>query len=302
MRLLTYTPNRHEVTVVGQTHTVYNDLAWCATPGYEQYIAGAGQDCTLQLWDMDPPEGPPRCFTRPLDAPVQTVAFHTKVPKLLLTVEASGVGRLIDWLATIAPGVHTVQSAAAFAEPHAAAAFATQHTPTPGRAAWQAQDPDTIGALLGSRWSVWNVGAQSAQPTRPMTTGVLSAGALPSAGHFAFCPTNARLFAVAVPGVSPALLAQSGYVAAPSGTSTYAAVQLYDSAFPQSPQKIDIHKQTPSVPDSVDLDTTGTSDPPTLPRAYSVASVDWLPHRIGPYDVLLVAIGTRIVPIPARAL
>lgn len=295
LRLLSHSAHGTSSTVLGTTSARINDMAWCATPGYEQYVACAAQDGAVQLWDLEPTQGTPACHTLRLGASIQTVAFHAKVPKLLLAVDASGVGRLIDWLASISNGAHEAQTTMAFADPSAVALHAAQGVCTAGRAAWQAQDPDVIGALLGTHWSVWNVGARSAHPTRPLSSGTLAASALPGPGGFAFSPTNSRLFAVYAPALSPALVAQSG-----AGSASHGTVHIYDAAFPQNPRRIEIQSQTPQTPAAVDLATTGTGGGvSTLPSAYSVAGLDWLPQRVGAYDVLLVAIGTRIVPIPA---
>lgn len=298
LRLLSATAQETTSTVLGPTHTVVHELAWCSAPGYEQYLAAACEDSTVQLWDLEPPSGTPERHALRLAAPVQSVAFHVRMPKLLLAFDASGVGRLIDWLASLAPGVHDAQTTLSFSDASALALHATQGVHTPAYAAWQAQDADVIGAVLGARWSVWQVGAQGAHPARAALQGTLGATTVPGRGCFAFAPTNARLFAVSTPALSPALLAQAGYVSGTTGGAT-SAVQLLDTAFPQSPRRLDVHVMTPHVPGAVDLDATGTGGVASAPTAHGVTGLDWLPQRVGAYDVLLVAVGTRLVPIPA---
>ena len=251
---------------LADTHARVSDLAWCASAGYESYAAAACADGTVRLWDL---EG--GCRTHYLNSAVLSVAFHPKVPKLLLAMESSGVGYLLDWLASDGE----LRTAASFHEPVTLGAHATQHYEAQGAAAWQAQDADMVGALLGSRWCVWNVHEASV----PVASGQLH---LPSVhGGLRFCPTNSRLFAVFAHGsMSP-------------------AVHIFDSAFPASPRSIDVHAQTPFRPGPVSLDTTGAAGTAaTLPSAYGARSIDWMPRRMAAYDVLLVGVGRHLVPIP----
>ena len=166
---------------LADTYARVTDLAWCASPGYESYAAAACSDGTVRLWDL---EG--GCRTHYLNSAVLSVAFHPKVPKLLLAMESSGVGYLLDWLASDGE----VRTAASFHEPITLGAHATQHYEAQGAAAWQAQDADMVGALLGSRWCVWNVHEASV----PVASGQLHQPSVH--GGLRFCPTNSRLFAV----------------------------------------------------------------------------------------------------------
>ena len=166
---------------LADTYARVTDLAWCASPGYESYAAAACSDGTVRLWDL---EG--GCRTHYLNSAVLSVAFHPKVPKLLLAMESSGVGYLLDWLASDGE----VRTAASFHEPITLGAHATQHYEAQGAAAWQAQDADMVGALLGTRWCVWNVHEASV----PVASGQLHQPSVH--GGLRFCPTNSRLFAV----------------------------------------------------------------------------------------------------------
>ncbi|PKI84173.1 hypothetical protein MVES_002159 [Malassezia vespertilionis] len=266
-----------EMSVLAQSQTPIHDLDWCATPGYEQYVAAAGDDGSLQIWDLEPEHGVPECHTMRLGASILSVSFHAKVPKLLLAVDASGVGRLIDWLASISPECDDVQTAVTFSDPSALAANVTQGICAMGGAAWQPHDPDVVGALLGTRWCVWNLASHTTNPTRPSAHGAFQSGPMPSGGGIRFCPTNARLFALHIP----------------------AAVQIFDASFPTSPRAIDVHDQAPFRGSrSVDLHADSTSAR-SVRQACTVGDVDWAPFRVGGYDVLFVAVGRQVLVVPA---
>lgn len=278
-------------------------------PGYEQYVAVAGDDGTLQLWDLEPESGIPVHTDILFGTSLLSVAFHAQMPKLLYVVDAAGVSRLIDWLASLEGPAGDVQTMLALAEPTTLAEYATEGVRAVGNGTWQAQDPALIGALLGTRWSVWNTGAADSNPSRPVASGEIcgAAGALgrmPGGGGFRWCPTNPRLFAVYVPALSASLLAQTGCTAeAAGGVQNAPALQICDLAFLQSPWAVDVHALAPFSGRAVDMEVVGAEIGvhATLPTAHGISDADWMPHRVGAYDVLLVAVGHQLVPVPATA-
>lgn len=295
--------------LLGETHGAVTDVAWCPASGYESYVATAGEDGVIQLWNLEPQaesEFPmedgaedaaaaagPTCRALYLDCAVLSLSFHPKVPKLLLAIESSGVGHLIDWLASH----DEVRITASFHDPVTLGMSMTQRMDMQGAGAWQMQDSDIVGALLGPRWGVWNISNGS---SAPVAQGSLRGVDETCHGGFRFCPTNSRLFAIYVSSVPGHILAQSGYTTgAVSKGQTAATVQVFDSAFPATPRALDVYKQAPFQSHKVSLETTGRSSTTTLPAAYGVSSVDWLPRRVGSYDVLLVAVGCQLLPIPA---
>ena len=293
--------------LLGDTQVSINDVAWCMVPGYERYVAAAGEDGTLQIWDLEPEGSGPVCHELYFDAPLLSVAFHSKMPKLLFVMDGSGVGRFVDWLASIAPsasGSTDVRLAASITDPVTLSAYAAEHADVRGAGAWQPQDAGVVGALLGTHWCVWNVSSNGAArgAAAPEETGVVRGAEhllqLPRGGSFRFSLTNPRLFAVSLPTL-PGAAAATGVAPRSSGV---AGVHVYDLALPTSPRQVDVHAQTPYWGvRPVLLNVTGTAEAgePTVPAAYGVASLDWLPHRVGAYDVLLVGVGRLVVPIPA---
>lgn len=280
------TTTRH----IASTPAQVLDAAWCTAPNYESYAATACADGTAYVWNLEPDNV--QCTPLYLDTSVLSVAFHPKVPKLLLTVESSGVGRLIDWLASR----DEMRTTASFHEPMTLGAHATHKHEAQGAAAWQAQDADMVGALFGTRWCVWNVNASPV----PVASGQLALPTSGAVGGFRFCPTNPRLFAVYVSALPHHVRAQSGYdgTASAASSASTSAVHVFDSAFPTSPRGVDVHCQTPHTSDSVRLNDTGIASTSTVPTAHGVQSIDWLPRKVGAYDVLLVGVGRRIVPVP----
>ena len=297
LRLLTASsdedvPTSHKK--VADLHARVLDVAWCGSSGYESFVATACADGAVQVWNLEPENGSDSatCQTHYLDSAVLSVAFHTKMPKLLLAFESGGVGYCIDWLASR----EELRTTASFHEPMTVGLHATQGYDAQGAAAWQSQDADIVGALLGTRWSVWNMSTGHV----PVASGQLHQTSATGYGGFRFCPTNSRLFAVFVSTLSHHVLTHSGYSTSTSGLAgSTAAVYIFDSAVPSSPRAVDVHRQTPLRGGSVLLDATGHDDSATLPTAYGVQSIDWLPRRVGPYDVLLVGVGHHVVPIPA---
>ncbi|WFD33072.1 hypothetical protein MSPP1_004129 [Malassezia sp. CBS 17886] len=266
------------------------DVAWCTAAGYEQYLAAAGLDGTLFLCDLDATHV--RLAGVPLGASLLAVAFHAKLPKLLLAVDASGVSRLVDWLAAIAaPDDACV--ALSFSDAPTLARYTAHATLATGAGAWQPQDADVVGTLYGTRWGVWNVGGKgSAVPLIHGDVGVYGAA---GRGRFRWCPTNARLFATLTPSVPG-----GGAVPGAPMLTSVAPVHVFDSAFPTGPRALDANMQTPYRAEPVDLDTVGDGDAAArLSTEEAVSDVDWLSYRVGVYDVLLIAVGRTVVCVPA---
>lgn len=284
--------------VLGTSPEPLLDVAWCAASGYESYVATGGAHGAVHIWHLDEDEaGEDRvtCRTIYLDHAVLTVAFHTEVPKLLLAVESHGVARLMDWLS----GADTPRSSAWFHDPATLGAYAADGVDVQGSASWQRQDGDVLGAMLGPRWNVWH---RTQGTATPVVQGVVHGAPSTCGGSLRFCPTSARLLAVHATQVPSAVVAaSSGAAAGPPAEVSGAAsfVQVLDMAFPQSPRVVDVHHRTRFHERYVDLDATGDGRAATVPASYGAASLDWLPKRVGAYDVLLVAVGYHVIPVPA---
>lgn len=286
LRLLTATHDATSSAVLGTAGARIGDLAWCAAPGYEQYVAVGCDDHTVQLWDLEPAHGGRAAAARVLrvGAPVRTVAFHTHVPKLLLVVDASGVGRLVDWAAALAaPDARALPTSASFADAHAVAQHAAQGAPAAGHAAWHALDADVVGAALGAHWHVWQLGARGGGAHVVLHGAVPGGAQQPGGACLAFAPTNARLLAVG----ARAPCAEGG-------------VLLIDTAFPQSPRSVAVQVQTARVPAAVDVrGGARAARGAARTAAEGVAALAWLPQRVAGTDVLLVAVGARLVAVCA---
>ncbi|WFC94718.1 hypothetical protein MBRA1_001352 [Malassezia brasiliensis] len=281
LRLLTATHDATSNAVLGTAGVRIDDVAWCAAPGYERYVAVGCAD-GVQLWDLEPADGAHAAVRRVLrlGAPVVSVAFHAHVPKLLLAVDASGVGRLVDWPAALdAREAHAVPTHASFADAPAVARHAAQGAAARGHAAWHAQDAEVVCAALGAHWRVWQVPRGGA--ARVVLQGAVPGGAAPAGAWVAWAPTNARLLAVG----ARAPCAEGG-------------VQLIDTAFPQSPRTVAVHAQTARVPAAVDVRARGVRGA-VRAVAEGVGGLAWLPQRVGGVEVLLVAVGARLVAVPA---
>ncbi|WFD28072.1 hypothetical protein MNAN1_003080 [Malassezia nana] len=284
---------------LGDTHARINDLVWCPTPGYESFVVAGTASGVVQVWNLesnetDSTELAASCKQLYLDSSVLSVSFHPRIPKLLFTLESSGVGRMIDWLASD----EELRTVVTFYEPYTLGAHTTQLTEAQGAGAWQSQDSDIMGALLGSRWCVWNV--SEGNPVE-VASGVLHSGVHSSheSGGFRFCPTNSRLFALYTSSVPSQVLSRTGFQASSSRlTDNSAAVYVVDSALPTSARPVDVHYETPMQGRSVLLDSTGCQGQGTLPCAYGASSMDWIPRQVGAYDVLLVSVGRRLIPVP----
>lgn len=283
---------------LGDTHARINDLAWCPASGYESYVVAGTATGVVQVWNLEQEDVDAAASYKPLylDSSVLSVGFHPRVPKLLFTLESNGIGRMIDWLAS----GDELRTTASFYEPSALGAHTTQLMEVQGAGAWQSQDSDIVGALLGTRWCVWNV---SESMPKAVATGTLHSGGAGAGAHepngLRFCATNSRLFALYTSSVPSQVLSRTGF---PTGsnrlTSDSAAVYVVDSAFPSSPRPVHVHDQTPMHGGPVLLDGTGCQGQGTLPCAYGASSMDWMARRVGAYDMLLVAIGRRVVPVP----
>lgn len=285
---------------LGDTHACVNDLAWCSASGYESFVVAGTTTGVVQVWNLEPeeaesPELAASCKSLYLDSAVLSVSFHPRVPKLLFALESSGVGRMIDWLAS----GDELRTTATFYEPTTLGAHTTQLIEAQGAGAWQSHDSDIVGALLGSRWCVWNV---SESAPMAVASGVMHSGAGAGAhasGGLRFSATNSRLFALYTSSVPSQVLSRTGFPTSIGQlTSDSAAVYVVDSAFPTSPRPIHVHHQTPMQGALVLLDSTGGQGVGTLPCAYGASSMDWMARRVGAYDVLLVAVGPRLIPVP----
>ncbi|WFD24175.1 RNA helicase [Malassezia equina] len=142
---------------LGDTYASVNDLAWCPASGYESFVVAGTATGVVQVWNLEPEEAESTelaasCKSLYLDSAVLSVSFHPRVPKLLFALESSGVGRMIDWLAS----GDELRTTATFYEPTTLGAHTTQLMEAQGAGAWQSHDSEIVGALLGSRCPLTN--------------------------------------------------------------------------------------------------------------------------------------------------
>ncbi|KAH9999033.1 hypothetical protein BJV77DRAFT_1058578 [Russula vinacea] len=208
-------------------HGLVTDMTFCGGPTDDaaRYVATVSDDKMLMVWDLRPnvdipsaprsrsrslspssssastgPGGGGGSSTRPqptayvISFPhaLSSVCAHASTTKDLLVADVRGSLALIDWRSD---PLHAPADAAwhhprviEFAAPRAIAGGAGAY---PASAAWQQANPDIIGAVHRSRFSLWDLSKlHGGKPT-------LSGASFPEGAHrFRWCPTYPEYFAI----------------------------------------------------------------------------------------------------------
>ncbi|KAI0253898.1 hypothetical protein BJV78DRAFT_1298538 [Lactifluus subvellereus] len=195
-------------------HGPVNDMTFCGGPTDDsaRYVATVSDDKMLMVWDLRPnvdiPSVPlsrspsdanvdsdgassarpqPTAYVISFPHALSSVCAHASTTKDLLVADVRGSLALIDWRSdpSHAPPAdawhhpHVVEFSAPRAIAGGAGAF-------PASAAWQHANPDIIGAVHRSRFSLWDLSKlQGGKPT-------LSGASFPEGAHRFRCALHAR--------------------------------------------------------------------------------------------------------------
>ncbi|KAI8461460.1 WD40-repeat-containing domain protein, partial [Phakopsora pachyrhizi] len=277
------------IKVFGQGHSGHSgritSIAWCNVPGYSNIIASAGSDRCVLIWNIDGPDedqsttddsvkvlnrsSPAPTLIGPLTFTPVSLSFHPNSSGRLMIYDSTGTIKLIDWTKPSRPIILSLFEPRTMIEKlHGTRQMDQDRI---GSADWKSDEVDVFGGLSGNRWAVWDLGSTKAG--NPIATGdAWGPGVV--ADRFRWCPTNPRLFA----------LSSSSPNASSAG---FGAIQIYYTAFPQSPRTIHL---------PVEIN----------PGRKRVHDIDWQPAKrggeTGPAnvtggrgDVLCVAVGRELV-------
>ncbi|KAJ7109107.1 hypothetical protein C8R44DRAFT_801644 [Mycena epipterygia] len=196
-------------------HGRVNDMTFCGGKGEDstRYVATVSDDKMLMVWDLyptvdtssraspdssstsgsssPPPRLQPTAYVIAFPHPLTTVNSHPSSSKEFLVSDARGSIFLTDWRSDpedseFAESWRLVE----LVEPYALAATSTGLSVQGGWAAWRRDNADIVGAVYGSRYSLWDISRlQGGKPT--------SGNSFPQGGHrFRWCPTFPDYFAI----------------------------------------------------------------------------------------------------------
>ncbi|KAF7777446.1 hypothetical protein Agabi119p4_3518 [Agaricus bisporus var. burnettii] len=200
-------------------HGKVNDMTFCGGWGEDntRYVATISDDKMLMVWDLHPtidipahnrdarsssPSRPqPTAYVIPFSYPLTSVAAHPSSSKELLVADCRGSLFLTDWRADPEEEDRSHlrhSSLIELVDPHALAASALgSPAKWSGSAAWRTDVTDIIGAVYGSRFSIWDL--SNLRGGKPFVTGTT----FPEGGHlFRWSPTYPEYFAIS--SLSPA--------------------------------------------------------------------------------------------------
>ncbi|KAJ7489969.1 hypothetical protein B0H11DRAFT_2011256 [Mycena galericulata] len=196
-------------------HGRVNDMTFCGGKGADstRYVATVSDDKMLMVWDLYPtvdtssnrssveslgmsgsssplPRLQPTAYVIAFPHPLTTVSSHHSSSKEFLVSDARGSIFLTDWRSD--PDENDFESwrLVELIEPHALAATAMGFSVQGGWAAWRGDNADIVGAVYGSRYSLWDISRlQGGKPT--------TGNSFPQGGHrFRWCPTFPEHFAI----------------------------------------------------------------------------------------------------------
>ncbi|KAJ7098179.1 hypothetical protein B0H15DRAFT_772575 [Mycena belliarum] len=196
-------------------HGRVNDMAFCGGRGADsfRYVATVSDDKMLMVWDLyptvdtssnrtspdslglsgsssPPPRLQPTAYVIAFPHPLNTVDSHPSSSKEFLVADARGSIFLTDWRSDPDDSGFESWRLVELVEPYALAATSTGLSIQGGSAAWRRDNPDIVGAVYGSRYSLWDISRlQGGKPTSGTT--------FPQGGHrFRWCPTFPEYFAI----------------------------------------------------------------------------------------------------------
>ncbi|KAH8829701.1 WD40-repeat-containing domain protein [Flagelloscypha sp. PMI_526] len=158
-------------------HGRINGLAFCGNRGMEggRYLASCSEDKVLMIWDLQPnldmpmvdsPGLPdqafqPTAYPIPFKHALISVCAHPATSKDLLVADVRGSIYLTDWRTDFTDRTTEAwhhPNVLELVEPHSMAESAMGLPGvTPGSLAWSMDNPDRIGAVFNSKFSLWDL-------------------------------------------------------------------------------------------------------------------------------------------------
>ncbi|KAI0303453.1 hypothetical protein B0F90DRAFT_1711156 [Multifurca ochricompacta] len=196
-------------------HGPVNEMTFCGGPtdDFARYVATVSDDKMLMVWDLHPIINIPSALLSPSPSDasgspstsrlqptayvisfphaLSSVCAHASTTKDLLVADVRGSLALIDWRSDPSHAPADAWHHPRVAELAAPRAIAGGAGAFPASAAWQQANPDIIGAVHRSRFSLWDLSKlQGGKPT-------LSGASFPEGAHrFRWCPTYPEYFAI----------------------------------------------------------------------------------------------------------
>jgi len=146
-------------------------------------------ESTRMSGSSSPSPQQPTAYVIAFPHPLTTVSSHPSSSKEFLVSDARGSIFLTDWRSD--PDENDVDSwLIELIEPHALAASSMGLSVQGGWAAWRGDNADIVGAVYGSRYSLWDISRlQGGKPATGST--------FPQGGHrFRWCPNLPEYFAI----------------------------------------------------------------------------------------------------------
>jgi len=195
-------------------HGRVNDMTFCGGKGADstRYVATVSDDKMLMVWDLypsldatssrssqsspmsgsssPPPRLQPTAYVIAFPHPLTTVSSHPSSSKEFLVSDTRGSIFLTDWRSDPDDSDYESWRLVELIEPYALAATSTGISVPGGCAAWRGDNADIVGAVYGSRYSLWDI--SRLQGGKPMT-----GNSFPQGCHrFRWCPTYPEHFAI----------------------------------------------------------------------------------------------------------
>ncbi|KAJ7273440.1 hypothetical protein B0H12DRAFT_1176602 [Mycena haematopus] len=194
-------------------HGRVNDMTFCGGKGADstRYVATVSDDKMLMVWDLYPtqdasssrsspassrmssptPRLQPTAYVIAFPHPLSSVCSHPSSSKEFLVSDTRGSIFLTDWRSDPDETDYESWRLVELIEPYALAATSSGiSVPGGGWAAWRGDNADIVGAVYGSRYSLWDI--SRLQGGKPMT-----GNSFPQGGHrFRWCPTYPEYFAI----------------------------------------------------------------------------------------------------------
>ncbi|KAJ7684840.1 hypothetical protein DFH06DRAFT_1156822 [Mycena polygramma] len=217
LHLLTKLPNSDETVFafgggLSGHHGRVNDMTFCGGKGADsmRYVATVSDDKMLMVWDLYPgidtssgsssessrmsrssSPKPPTAYVIAFPHPLAGISAHPSSTKEFLISDTRGSIFLTDWRSSDADDSdYESWRLVELVEPYALAATSTGISVTGGCAAWRGDNADIVGAVYGSRYSLWDI--SRLQGGKPVT-----GSSFPQGGHrFRWCPTFPEYFAI----------------------------------------------------------------------------------------------------------
>ncbi|KAJ7172752.1 hypothetical protein C8R46DRAFT_1087215 [Mycena filopes] len=216
LHLLTKVPEREETVYpfgggLSGHHGRVNDMTFCGGKGEDsiRYVATVSDDKMLMVWDLyptldtssgrsspesgmsaSPPRLQPTAYVIAFPHPLTSVSSHPSSSKAFLVSDTRGSIFLTDWRSDPEDSDYDSWRLVELIEPYALAATSTGISVPGGWAAWRGDNADIVGAVYGSRYSLWDI--SRLQGGKPM-----SGNSFPQGGHrFRWCPSYPEYFAI----------------------------------------------------------------------------------------------------------